>query len=396
MIYSLVLNNARELNELAEENETPAYAGIAKVIKAWSFSLLTDLWNEVPYSEAFIPLPGGTSTPAYDSQEFIYGEIFSLLDEALEDFSQYDSANPAYSSLGNHDLLYGGDIERWERLTNTLIARFHMRLSHAPGYDVEEQSTEALNALANGFLSHSDDADFQYYSGEGEENPWYQFAIDGKWDTRNQLSASYIELLQNLNDPRLPVQARPTASPDTSDYVGHINGAPGIGNTSVSSIGAFYSAADAALNWLSFAEAKFIEAEAYFYLDNLGSAQNAYEEGIRASMEKLGVTGSEIDLYINSLTELADRANDDQILNDIITQKYIANFLNYEVFNDWRRTGYPELEPAASPLTPSGTIPVRFPYPNSELSNNAEHVAGTGIPIGFGALEENVWWDSNN
>ncbi|MEX0928361.1 MAG: SusD/RagB family nutrient-binding outer membrane lipoprotein [Balneolales bacterium] len=397
--YTEVLNNAIELNELAEENENRSYAGIAKVIQAWSFAILTDLWDEVPYTEAFNPLPEGTSTPSYDTQEFIYGEIFDLLQQAQDDFD----AGDLILSPTTDDLLYGGDMERWQRLTNTLLARYHLRLSNAPGRDAEVQANNALNALADGFVSNSDDADFQYFDNAGERNPWHQYAIDGKWDTRDQLSAHYVGLLQDLDDPRLPVQARPVGAVDNSglvagfdpepgeiEYEGNVNGREGGGASNFSSIGSFYSDGDAALNWISHAEARFIEAEAILITEGAAAAQNAYEEGIRASMEKLGVDEGDTDAYIGSLSTLSASGD---ALNDIITQKYIANFLSLENYNDWRRTGYPELEPAEEPYTPSGIIPLRYPYPTSEHANNAENVAETGIPLGLSALEISVWWD---
>ncbi|WP_234567035.1 SusD/RagB family nutrient-binding outer membrane lipoprotein [Rhodohalobacter sp. 614A] len=394
--YTVVLNNARELENLAEENGNLAYSGIAKVIQAWSFAILTDLWNEIPYTEAFDP---ANTTPAYDSQELVYSEVISLLEAALVDLSSESPEAP-----GSDDLLYGGDLVKWQKLANTLIARYQLRLTNAPGHSASEQANLALQALSNGFDSNSDDADFEYYDNAGEENPWYQFAIDGKWDTRDQLSDHYINLLKDLDDPRLPIQARPVGAvnnsglvpgfdPDTVEYAGNVNGSEGDGAGSYSSIGAFYSDADSPLTWASYAEAKFIEAEATYIAQGAASAQDVYEEAIRASMSKLGVSQEAADSYIASLGPLAASANP---LEDIIVQKYIANFLSLENYNDWRRTGYPELEPAVDPYTPSGEIPVRYPYPTSELQNNAESVSSTGIPVGYGSLDINVWWDSQN
>ncbi|MEX0686589.1 MAG: SusD/RagB family nutrient-binding outer membrane lipoprotein [Balneolales bacterium] len=393
--YTEVLNNARTLNETAIENDSHNFAGISKVIQAWSYATLTDLFNEIPYSEAFNPV---NTTPAYDTQEFVYSEIIKLLEAALVDFAENSPVNP-----GVYDLLYSGDMDKWEKLTHTLLARYHLRLSNAPGYSATEQATKALAALGNGFDSNDDDADFAYYDNSGEENPWYQFAIDGKWDTRTQVSGHYIDLLTNLNDPRLPIQARPVGAvdnngivpgftPNPAEYEGNENGVDGGGASSWSSIGAYYSAADASLNWASYAETKFIEAEARFILDGAGAAQNVYNDAITASMDKLGVDSQETSDYLNALPLLTDSQNP---LNEIITQKYIANFLSLENFNDWRRTGYPELEPAAEPATPTGIIPVRYPYPGSELSNNATTVDDTGVKVGYSSLEMKVWWDAD-
>lgn len=395
--YIDVMNNARELDGLATENGNHAYAGIAKVILAWNLSILTDLWGDIPYSEAF---DTNNPTPAYDSQEEIYTAIFGLLNDALADFDEPDGV----MEPGIDDLLYGGDMGKWEKLTYTLIARFSLRLSNAPGYDANEQAQAALNALQNGFASNDDDADFQYYNVPGEENPWYQFAIDSKWDTRNQLSAYYVDLLTSLNDPRLPVQARPAGAVDTNglvagfddsdpEYKGHENGEQGQGAAAYSSFGSFYSAPGAPVNWISYAEAKFIEAEATWMVSGADAAQPVYEEAISASMDKLQVEDSDAAAYIASLPGLTASGNP---LKEIITQKYIANFLKFEPYNDWRRTGYPEIEPISNnPRTPSGAIPVRFPYPDSELQNNAGNVSATGVPGGFPALEVPVWWDTD-
>lgn len=392
--YIDVMKDARELNDLATENGNYAYAGIAKVVEAWNLAIITDLYGDVPYSEAFDP---SDSTPAYDSQEEVYTAIFGLLNDALADFNESSPISPS-----SDDLLYSGDMEKWERLTYTLIARLNMHLTSAPGYDANTQAQAALDALDNGFESNEDDADFQYFNVAGEENPWYQFAIDGKWDTRNQLSSHYVSLLEDLDDPRLPIQARPAGAvdgnglvegfdPENPEYIGHDNGEEGQGASQVSSFGEYYSAPDASLNWISYAELKFLEAEATLIISGAVAAQPIYEDAISASMDKLGVDDADATAYVSSLPLLAASGD---ALQEIITQKYIANFLKLEPYNDWRRTGYPELDPITNePRTPSEIIPVRFPYPDSELQNNAENVSATGVPGGYPALEANVWWD---
>ena len=77
-------------------------------------------------------------------------------------------------------------------------------------------------------------------------------------------------------------------------------------------------------------------------------------------------------------------------LEEIITQKYIANFLKVETWNDWRRTGYPKLTPVVNALLPN--IPQRIRTPGSELSNNINQVTATGIPTGLDGMMVKVWW----
>lgn len=380
--YVDIMKNARLLAEQAQEEDAPHYAGIARLIYAWNLSYVTDGWGDVPLSEAFDP---SNTTPVYDAQEEVYSEIFSLLDQAIAEMEEQDPRTP-----GAEDLLYGGDMDKWVRAAYTLKARLKLRLTEAPGHDASQQAQEALDALSNGFQSNADDADFQYVDEQGSRNPWYRVRDEV---THHQMAAFHIDLLQSLDDPRLSIQAEPAEAylPDQEVYVGHESGAEGVGEDSVSAIGAAYTAPDAPGTWISYAEAKFIEAEAHLIQGSLGEANMAYREGIQANMEKYGVSDSEIDNYLDGRPSLEDSADP---LRDLITQKYIANFLTAEPWNDWRRTGYPELEPAEQAAIEG--IPVRYAWPSSELSNNLDNLEASGLPLDRQVMLEPVWWDTTN
>ena len=388
--YTDVMNNARKLNDQAVTNENFAYAGIAKTLLAWNLSVVTDLWNEAPYSKAFDPT---NTTPEYDQQQVLYTTIFGILDDAIADYGKQSKLMP-----GTDDLLYGGDMAKWLKLTYTLRARLEMHLTEAPGFDAKTQAQAALNDLTKGFTSNADNANFQYFDAKNAENPWYQFAIDGKWDTRNQMSKHYVDLLTNLNDPRLPVQARPVGAVDNNGltnatitnptYVGHLNGTDGEGAANISSIGSYYSSASSSLNWFNYSEVKFIEAEATYIISGATAAEPIFKDAVAASMDQLGIDSGDSQTYINNLPQLTAS----NAVEQIITQKYIANYLHFEVYNDWRRTGYPQLQIAAGAKTQ--IIPRRFPYPSSELQNNAANVSKTGVPVGYKSMEMRVWWDT--
>lgn len=390
--YTDVMNNARELATRAEANGNYAYAAIAKTIMAFNLGIMTDLFGDVPYTQAFDP---SRTQPPYDTQQQVYEQVFALLEAALAD---YDLPSPR--TPGTDDLLYGGNMARWKKLTYMLIARFNIHLTRAPGNTAAQRAQQALDALQNGFAGNADDADYRYYATTGQENPWFQWAIDGKWDTRNQLSAHYVTLLQSTNDPRLPVQARPAGAvnnngpvagfnPANPVYVGHQNGLTGPGASAVSSIGTFYSAPNAPLTWISYAEGKFIEAEARFILSGAAAAEPVYRQAIAASMNKLGVPAAARDAYLAARPALTA----ENALREIMVEKYVANFLNLDVYNDWRRNGFPQLTPVTEQAR-APRIPLRFPYPISELTTNAANVDATGVPRGTSALAVPVWWDT--
>ncbi|HEX6983443.1 MAG TPA: SusD/RagB family nutrient-binding outer membrane lipoprotein [Balneolaceae bacterium] len=376
--YSDVMVNAKKLDELAMKNGNYAYSAIAKTILAWAAVYTSNLWGDIPFSQAL--QPEKYLKPKYDSQESVYKAAQSLLDSAIVAIDKSSPLTPA-----EDDLLYGGDLGKWKRLIYTLKARFYINLSNAPGYSAEEQAQKALNALENGFQSNDDDADFAYYNELGSENPWYQWGVDGKWFDEYRMSKHYVDLLQLLNDPRLAVQARPNVN---GVYRGHENGEPGEDNSLISEMGVFYASPGAAVTWISYAEALFIKAEATFILNGAAAADPIYRDAIRASMNKLGVDPAERDAYIANQPTLTN-ANG---LEDIMTQKYIANFLTISAYNDWRRTGYPELTIIDDPYV--NTIPLRFVAPTSELDNNLENLEATGIPLGQQAMTVPVWWDS--
>jgi hypothetical protein len=381
------MHNAKLLDEKATANGNFHYAGLAKIMLAWNMSIVTDLWGEVPYSEAW--QIDKTIKPKYDTQESVYRAIQELLDNALADLDKESILSPSTDDLvypqASRAAWRNNSLPKWERLAYTLKARFHMRLTNAPGYDPVTQSNLALAALANGFKSNADNATFAYDDRLGSENPWYQYTIDGKWIDDARLSESYVKRLQTLNDPRLPIQAQPD---DEGLYRGAPNGVGSLLNDTISNIGNFYSDADASLQWLTYAEAKFLEAEATFRVQGAAAAEPVYRQAVQASMNELSVDPAEAQTYVTALPAL-DAAN---ALEQIMEQKYIALFLQFEPYNDWRRTGYPnDLELAEDAVTP--TIPVRFPYPEQELLNNAENVNQTGVPVGFGALTIPVWWD---
>ncbi|HTE46745.1 MAG TPA: SusD/RagB family nutrient-binding outer membrane lipoprotein [Gemmatimonadaceae bacterium] len=367
------------------------YRGIAKLFNAWTFQIITDLWGPAPYSEAFKP---EIREPKYESQQTIYNGVLAGFDTAVTLLS---STNPLARKPTTNDLLFAGDMTKWVKLAHSLQARANLRIAYAPGEDKVARANKVLAAIALGLTSNADDADFTYPGGVGARNPNYTFQ-----ELRTVFVASdfFLQLLKGRSDPRLPIMyttiqfdsikgagtTRVTFPAKPGTYVGHLPGSDVFqADSTVSLIGPYFSSETAPLNVASFADQKFTEAEARFIVSGAAAADPAYRAGIRANMSKLGVPAAAIDAYVNARPPLAANA-----LQEIITEKYIANFLKTEPWNDWRRTGL-----LAVPLVPQAvipTLPQRIRAPNSELSSNSVQVAASGIPTGEDGMAVKLWW----
>ncbi|MNL03487.1 Starch-binding associating with outer membrane [compost metagenome] len=389
-----------EMIAKAEKNGNPSYAAIGKIMLAWNLSYLTDCYGSIPYTEAF-KAQEGLIKPKYDSQEDVYKQIQTLLDQAIVDAGKGSGAQPTVD-----DFVYGGAMQSWIHLANTLKARFYLRLSNAPGYSAATQANLALTALAAGAITAAEAPRTTYYASTNSDNPWYQYAIDGKWSTAPKPSIYYIDLLQSSGDPRLAFQvtkvpASTPAGPNDGTYAGVTNDAAPLPLGNYSSIGPFYSAKDAKLNLLLFSEVHFIRAEAEFL--KAGKVVNAnvitaYNAGIKASMDFYGIVDYAVYAAANAITIATPSA---EAYRRIMTQKYIANFLQFEAYNDYRRTGYPAL-PVNDEVYPGepldvppfmDIVPLRFPYPSSERSYNAGNIPAD-IPLNpTEAMAVPLWWD---
>ena len=385
--YTRPANESRQMIEDASTEADIYYRGLGKLFNAWTFQVITDLWGPVPFVDAGDPR---IREPRYDEQKVVYDGIEALLEEAIADLSSPTGRRPT-----TNDLLFGGDMARWVKVARFLQARVNLRLAYAPGENQVQRATAALTALESALASNSDDADFVYPGGANARNPNWTFQ-----DQRNLLVASefLVELLKARSDPRLPIMFTPIVYDSirgttryrstTPRYVGHRNGSAQLTDSTVSWIGPYFSNENASLNVVSYADQKFTEAEARLIVSGAAAADAPYREGIRANMQKLGVATAAINAYLAARPALNTLANP---LEEIITEKYIANFLKVEPWNDWRRTGYPVVPAPVEQALLEG-IPQRIRTPGSELSNNINQVTATGIPTGLEGMLVKVWW----
>lgn len=398
-VYADAMQECVNIMNAAEETEDWAFHGIAKFMFAWSAAVVSDAFGPVPLSEAFDPT---NPNPEYDSQQEVYTTVFQLIDEAIDEM-QRPSTPP-----GAGDVVWGGDMAMWVKLANTVKARLHMRLVYAPGENTQNHAQAALTALAAGIRSPAEAPTIHYAGGTGNRQPWYLFEDQAPFE-RSRSSWYFIEKLKASGDPRLPIMADPAElecpvgtgySRDDcvlatrTIYRGNMSGGDGEPDSAISRIGVFFTRDDADHVWFTYEDAKFLEAEALLITSGAGAADVAYREGIRANMVRLGVAQADIDAYVNAKPPLGSVANP---LKELISEKFVANFLQAEVWHDFRRTGYPDDVPLVNPEERFlDAIPQRLRTPADEMQFNSDAVRNAGIDTGLPGMLNKVWWASGS
>ena len=424
-LYAGALADAQNIIDNSSRNG-PAYTGIAKLLKAYNFAFTTDLWGDIPYSQA---LKGSAILqPRFDKQEDIYRgnaalEIQSLFELVREGLADLDKPAGTTVPTSADDLIYRGDLNKWKKFGNTLLLKFALQISKK---EPVLATTIIKEVLAKGPTSYiSDNADdFQLAFGTtvGNQNPFFSYNGPssnpslgtplGNRPLDQYASKRFLDSLGSgtpislgRNDPRLPryytnstnnAASTPTAfGLFTAFNNGGNNVAAAPSQRSVYNTYIVGTSGEAPVRMLTNAQTKFILAEAALLLNTGEVAQTRFTEGIKASMLKTGLTATEADAYI------ANPANRKFVTlggttprvsqNQIITQKWIALFGNgYESWNDYRRTGFPNLTSVDNPNLDSPVIPQRFFYTLTEISSNTNN-----IPNPRPNITQRVWWASN-
>jgi len=391
-LYGGALTNYQQIINIADASNSKAYTGIAKIMKAYAFSLATDVWGDIPYSQA---LQGeATLQPRLDKQEDIYKgnqsagiqSLFDLVREGIADLSAQSTTRP-----GTDDLIYGGDLAKWRRAGNTLL----LKLANTISRREPELARTVINEVINSgqfISSNADDLNVFFGGAVGSRDPRYEYSSIPQNIFQNDLilSTRYLNLLQTNNDPRLPIFfTRPTANYVTIDN-GQRGGLP-TPTTSWSRYNAYVTGANGQgpVRLLTNFQRAFILAESALTLGTPGDPQALYTEGIRASMSLAGLTTAQIDAYLAANPRVATLTGTTQEkLAQIITQKYIAFTGNgIELWNDYRRTGYPVLQPSQNAAGIDGTRPVRAVYISQEIERNPN------FPNPAPQSNIKVWWD---
>lgn len=374
-----------DLQKVINQGGVPTYrqhAAIGMILKAYDLQMLTDAFGDIPNREALLGEDEANIAPAYDSQESVYDSIFALLDRAEA------IADPSYEfQPGPEDLIFGGDMAKWEAFANTLELRAYLRLA----YVAPDKARAGIEKLA-GATFLTENASMTFIGIGGNQNPLYAEMV-GYGLTQNLVaSETAVDTMKALNDPRLYAYYQPGA--DTTAIIAIPQGSffeSPIGNISFPGpvTGADpknAKSATAPVVFISAAESYFLQAEAISRGWLQGDARSLFQQGITASFTSLDVAPGN---YITNAVAAWPAAGFEAQLEAIITQKYFAmdGLQGFEAWTEYRRTGYPRrLIVSPESLLDPGEMPERFLYPNVELTRNPK------FP-GAKTLVDKVWWD---
>lgn len=381
-LYAQSITNANQLIKLAEIQSNPNYKGVALVVRSWAFSLLTDVYGDIPYRQA-----GDIAkyiTPIYDNQKDVYIGLINDLKEAK------GLLNVTGKAVGG-DIIYNGNISRWIKFANSLRLRLALRIADKEPAIAQQIINEIITS-SDALISDNTDIAKLTYLTSPNQNP-----ISALFETRDdyRVSKTLVDKLFELNDPRLSVFVSKTQAATTASYVGVPNGlttadASNLGFTKTSKPGTYFLAANAPAVLFSYGELLFDLSEAVARGYIAGNASDLYIKGIKASLQQYGIATSDIDAYVLQALVQYDPTN---FKKSIGIQKWIALYgQGLEAFAEWRRLDYPILTPSVAGVL-NGDIPKRFIYPGTEQSLNGKNYTLAVANQGKDVLTTKLWFD---
>ncbi len=376
--------------------------GMIKTLLALNYGVMTDMFGDIPCSEAGIT---SIKQPKVDTQESVYTEIFRLLDGAIADFNT--ASEESIATAGTHDLLYGGDVEKWEAFAYALIARYKLHLMHVDAGAADEALAAAEMAKSLGF-DGADITGFSSYA-SGSCNPWAAFWGDRQY---NAASKTVNDIMLERNDPRQPVYMTPwmyvgnEVLADEAAVPGSVEDARTVYGTSAGegfaipvwlNVYSYPNSEAASIHLFSKAELYFILAE--LKVRNGASYSEDFLAAVEASFADYGSFGIALNMSATDyVASLASRLQENS-LKEVMVQKYLSQCRDehLETYNDFRRMealgnadDYVQKTNSYNTQGGANRWPLRLPYGNSDVvaNPNVSDLYGDGMYV----FTEKIWW----
>ncbi|MDS1032940.1 SusD/RagB family nutrient-binding outer membrane lipoprotein [Porphyromonadaceae sp. NP-X] len=366
LLYSGGLYDYEYVRKISSATGNWKYYTIATLMQAYTFQVLADLYDQIPFTEAL----QGTVNPHYDNGQLVYDSLLARIDHAVsKDFSLSSVENP-----GSSDLIFGGNINDWKAFANTLKLKIYLRYVNVDSIRYEPEIKALL--AENNFLTK--DAKFSAFKDEETGyNPFYNTFVD-RLSGNVIANKTLIDTLKEKNDPRYTKLFKPSvtgnlyngmASGDNKNHPTETSknyATPAITGTSP-------------VYFFSKEEVLFLIAEAQARYGTASEAENTYKSAIQASLTSLGLAADAINI---------DTTYPYNGIQSIIEQKWIAqtNKNGIEAFFDYNRTGYPNFFTRSLTSVLSGDQrPKRLYFPSREVNSNPYTPTRVAITVP-------VWW----
>jgi hypothetical protein len=413
------LTNFKDIYKLSKDsgvNFNKSYMGISLICQSWIYSILTDTYGDIPYSQSNTGKDSLNFEPTFDRQKDIYAGIFQRLEEA----NTLLATGTAIAAAS--DPIYQGNVARWRKFGNALYLRLLLRVSGkaevsaaaiAKIKEIAQTNTSAYPIIAN-----NDESAILKWTGVAPYTSPY-IAVREQDFRAPGVAVFFIQNLSNWNDPRIDIPTYGTAgfnrwgiAPYQGAYLGLPSGyAAGMNPIPVKK-SYFYSNTSAVSlqtdpltgMMMNYAEIKFIMAEAVVKGWITGNAQTYYNDGALNSItlwvpawpttinSQTGLPNNIQTFLVAASTEWNDAATPDEKMERIHLQKYYALFLeDLQQWFEYRRTGHPVL-PKGAGLKNGGVMPARMTYPVYVQSANPTNYKIAVAAQGLDAIATPVWW----
>lgn len=391
-VYSGPLQDLQYTSQTGLDRGNENITAVAELVKAFAFQSLVDMFDKVPYSEA-LKIDEFTE-PKYDDGQSVYDDLIIKIDAAMAMVST-NTAIPV-----NGDIIFRGDMKKWLAFANTLKLKIYLRQTEAR-VSVAQAGVQALDGEL--FLRSGEDAEVPF----DQSNPANRHPAeinDFATQSFNAASGTIGNYMLDKNDPRIDVYFRRPVEPVPADpkellphqfvdqATGNTLGGTTAGLSYYTARGNYLIGTGSAFPFFSAAESQFLQAESALRGWLSGSAQSYYEQGIKDSFTRAGLTAAQADTYIATNAPYPSAGTFDEKFEAIMMEKWIALIKQpIEMWNEWKRTGYPDTDiiavnPQSYSLLGPGEFPLRFPPIQRELDLNPNTPAVV-------SLATPVWWD---
>jgi hypothetical protein len=357
------------------EEDKAAYVNkiaIAKIFRAYAFSILVNTFGDIPYTEA---LQGRANTsPKYDNQKDVYYALLDTIDASI------DQLDPDAASFGSSDLIYNGDVGEWIKLANSIKLKLGLVLADV---DPSKAKAEVEAAAPNVFTSNSDNALLPYTTSPPNVNPIWSNLVQSN---RNDFVAAntIIDTMNAHNDPRRISYFSETTP---GEFVGGVYGS-GNAFKNFSHPSDKVEAPDFPGIIMDYAEVEFLLAEGAARGMNVGgTAEEHYNNGVTASIQWWTDGANNGSAYLAMPINQFEASNWKKSVG-------VQAWINYYTrgFDAWlsiRRLDYPRI---VAPSSAVSEFPVRVTYPPTEENLNPNYEAAAAA-IGGDEVTTKLFWD---